>query len=86
MPNRDQTGPAGQGQGTGKRMGPCFGGSGMGRGMGCRRREGFGHRCGRAFPTALETSAEELASLEQAEKLAQEQLEAIRKRKAQLKA
>jgi len=35
MPNLDQTGPRGQGAGTGRRMGGCFGG-GQGRGRGRR--------------------------------------------------
>jgi len=39
MPNRDKTGPMGQGAGTGWGMGPCDGGhgSGLGRGRGYGR-------------------------------------------------
>ncbi|MBU2496646.1 MAG: DUF5320 domain-containing protein [Nanoarchaeota archaeon] len=41
MPNRDKTGPAGQGTMTGRGLGPCAYGKGYGRGYG---RTGFGSR------------------------------------------
>ena len=44
MPNRDQTGPTGQGPLTGRGFGPCGGGRGLGRGFGCGR--GFGRGLG----------------------------------------
>jgi len=43
MPNRDKTGPMGQGPSTGRGLGPC--GGGIGRGFGCGR--GFGRGLGR---------------------------------------
>ncbi len=36
MPRFDGTGPFGQGMGTGRRMGPCFRGTGYGMGTGRR--------------------------------------------------
>jgi hypothetical protein len=38
MPNRDGTGPNGEGPGTGRGLGPCGKGAGRGRGMGMRGR------------------------------------------------
>ena len=34
MPNRDKTGPSGQGPATGRGFGPCGGRKGLGRGLG----------------------------------------------------
>ena len=46
MPNRDQTGPNGEGALTGRGLGNCDGArQGYGRNFGC----GFGRRCGRGF-------------------------------------
>lgn len=45
MPNYDQTGPQGLGQGTGRRMGPCFNeNAGRGFGIGRSNRRGMGFR------------------------------------------
>ncbi len=38
MPNRDGTGPAGQGPATGRGRGPCGAGKGTGQGLGMGRR------------------------------------------------
>lgn len=37
MPNRDKTGPYGDGPATGRGLGPCGRGSGWRAGIGCRR-------------------------------------------------
>ncbi|MFH1432561.1 MAG: DUF5320 domain-containing protein [archaeon] len=54
MPNKDRTGPLGQGVQTGRGLGPCGGGmrKGLGRGFG----RGLGLRCNRLVPL---TEAEE---------------------------
>ena len=59
MPNLDQTGPNGQGAGTGRRLGRCFQdtnsenlrgqGLGLGRGRGMGRGRGAGRGQGRDF-------------------------------------
>ncbi len=72
MPQRNGTGPAGQGQMTGRGMGPCEGsdtsrvvnpgfGGGFGRGMGrgCPRQDCFG------FPAQSLTPEQEKANLQQ---------------------
>ncbi len=38
MPNRDGTGPTGQGSATGRGLGPCGSGKGTGKGLGMGRR------------------------------------------------
>jgi hypothetical protein len=70
MPNLDGTGPMGQGPRTGR---------GMGRGCcgGCRCGRGFGFR--RFF-----SSKNELATLEDEEKMLEEELVAVREEKAAL--
>lgn len=72
MPNLDGTGPSGQGPRTGR---------GMGRGWGCcggyRRGRGFGF--GRFF-----SRKNNLADLEDQEKILEEELIAIREEKASL--
>jgi len=74
MPKLDGTGPAGQGPGTGRRLGSC--GAGIRRGWGgC----GFGFR--RFF-----SPKNELIALEGEEKMLEEELVAIREEKAALKA
>ena len=45
MPNRDKTGPTGQGPLTGRGLGPCGAGLARGRGFG----RGFGRGLGRGF-------------------------------------
>jgi len=49
MPNRDKTGPMGQGALTGRGLGPCGAGlarsRGFGRGFGRGLGRGFGRRC-----------------------------------------
>ncbi|HNY44764.1 MAG: DUF5320 domain-containing protein [Bacteroidota bacterium] len=63
MPNLDQTGPRGQGAGTGRRAGKCFQGSdsenvneqnlGQGRGAGLGRRGGRCRGAGRGLGRGL---------------------------------
>jgi len=49
MPNRDQTGPQGQGPATGRGLGPCGTGTGRGFGFGFGRGRGFGRGLCRFF-------------------------------------
>jgi len=73
MPNLDKTGPLGQGPRTGRGMG-----GGIGRRCGgCRCRKGFGFR--RFF-----SCKNDLASIEEREKMLIEELDAIREEKASL--
>lgn len=76
MPRFDGTGPAGQGQMTGRGLGPCGVGSGrgyfMGRGcFGCRR---------------FVSPKNELIALEEEEAILKEELEDIKQEIAELKA
>jgi hypothetical protein len=71
MPNLDKTGPMSQGSKTGRGLGPCSGG--IRRGWGCCG--GFGLR--RRFTSPKN----ELAALEEEEKMLKEELEAIREEK-----
>lgn len=84
MPNRDQTGPAGQGPLTGRGFGPCGGGRGLGRGFGCGR--GFGRGLGRYFgwnePRTKEEQAEALVDYRKA---LEEELEDVKKQEEGLK-
>ena len=73
MPKQDGTGPIGQGMGTGRGMGPC--GGGVSRSWGCR---GLGFR--RFF-----SPKNELAALEDEERMLEEELKTIREEKVALK-
>jgi hypothetical protein len=73
MPKLDGTGPMSQGPMTGRGVGPCGGGMRMGRG-GCCGGSGFGFR--RFF-----SPKNELAALENEEKILTEELEAIKSEK-----
>jgi len=75
MPRRDGTGPAGQGPRTGWGLGPC--GGGMRRGFGCWG-GGYGSR-------RFISPKNELAALEEEEKMLKEELFAISEEKAALK-
>jgi len=66
----------GQGPRTGRGFGPC--GMGMGRGYGCRGCGGFGFR-------RFISPKNELAALEDEEKILEEELAAIKEEKAALK-
>lgn len=78
MPRFDGTGPAGQGPGTGRGFDPCGGGGRQG--FGCW--SGCGYGCGyRSFISPKN----ELAALEDEEKMLEEELTAIREEKAALK-
>lgn len=83
MPNRDKTGPSGQGPLTGRGMGPCGGGlrRGMGRGFG----RFMGLRC-RYWSNPVElTKEDEKKMLEQELKDIESDKEAITKRLKELK-
>ena len=75
MPKFDGTGPMGQGSRTGRGLGPC--GGGMRRGWGCWG-GGFGFR-------RFISPKNELAALEDEEKMLEEELSAIREEKVALK-
>lgn len=75
MPQLDQTGPRGQGPMTGRGLGRC--GGGMRQGWGCRGSYGFGRR--------FASPKNELAALEEDEKILEEELAAIREEKSALK-
>ncbi len=66
----------GQGAGTGRGLGPC--GGGTKRGWGCRGGYGFGFR-------RFVSSKNELAALEDEEKMLEEELAAIKEEKESLK-
>ena len=74
MPKLDGTGPTGQGAGTGRGMGSCCAGSGMGRDCYC----GYGGR--RRFISPKN----ELSALENEEKMLEEELAAIKEEKTAL--
>ena len=77
MPQLDKTGPAGQGPMTGRGMGPC--GAGMRRGWGCGYGRGFGFGRRRFI-----SPKNEMAALEEEEKMLVEELQAIREEKTAL--
>jgi hypothetical protein len=82
MPNRDKTGPTGQGPSTGRGFGPC--GSGLGRGFGCGR--GFGRGLGRFFGwNQPQTEAEQKQALVDYRKALEEELEDVKKEEEILK-
>jgi len=73
MPRFDGTGPMGQGAGTGRGLGPC--GGGIRQGWGYRGNYGFGFR-------RFISPKNELAALEDEEKMLEEELAAIKGRKS----
>jgi hypothetical protein len=75
MPRLNGTGPGGQGSMTGRGLGAC--GGGMGRGRVCLRGSGYGFR-------RFISPKNELAALEDEEKMLEEELAAIREEKAAL--
>lgn len=75
MPKLNGTGPTGQGAGTGRGLGSC--GSGTRRGWGCC---GYGYGFRRFI-----SPKNELAALEDEEKILQEELATIREEKTALK-
>jgi len=78
MPNFDKTGPQGQGPMTGQGRGPC---EGVRSCRGCRRfgRRGLGLGFGRFF-----SSKNNLITLEDEEKILEEELKIIREKKEAL--
>jgi hypothetical protein len=76
MPQMDGTGPADQGQITGRGMGPC--GGGMRRGWGCC---GYGMGYGRR---RFISPKNEMAALDDEEKMLEEELAAVREEKKAL--
>lgn len=82
MPNRDKTGPMGQGPLTGRGFGPC--GGGIRRGFGCGR--GFGRGLGRFFGwNQPQTEEEKKQALVDYRKALEEELEDVKKEEEQLK-
>ena len=82
MPNRDKTGPMGQGPLTGRGLGPC--GSGIRKGFGCGR--GFGRGLGRYFGwNQPQTEEEQKQSLVDYRKALEEELEDVKKEGNNLK-
>ncbi len=75
MPRLNGTGPTGQGPMTGRGLGPCGGGMGLGRG--CRGSYGYGRR--------FISPKNELAALEEEERMLTEELSAIHEEIATLK-
>jgi len=73
MPGQDKTGPLGQGPTTGRGMGSCGGGMRRGYGGGC----GFGFR-------RFYSPKNELAALEEEEKMLEEELRTLKEEKAAL--
>ncbi|MDD4135906.1 MAG: DUF5320 domain-containing protein [Candidatus Shapirobacteria bacterium] len=71
MPNRDKTGPMGQGPATGRGFGPC------GKGKG----QGFGFRLGRGFARGLCR----FQSLIDYRKALEKELEDVKKQEKELK-
>ena len=88
MPGFDRTGPRGFGPMTGRGMGPCGRGYGLGRGMGYGR--GFNSGYGLqdfypAYPYRSITKKEELEVLEDDSEALQEELKGIKERISELK-
>ncbi len=85
MPNRDKTGPMGQGPLTGRGFGPCGGGRGFGRGFG-RGRGGFGRGLGRYYGwNEPQTKEEQAEALVDYRKALEEELEDVKKQEEELK-
>jgi hypothetical protein len=78
MPKMDGTGPMGQGQQTGRGLGPCNGGIKMSW-YGCRQGWGAG------FKRFFRSPKNQLQALEDEEKMLTNELETIRAEKASLK-
>ncbi|MCL5733375.1 MAG: DUF5320 domain-containing protein [Patescibacteria group bacterium] len=74
MPRLDGTGPLGYGPRTGRGLGPC------GRGIGLGHRSGYGYSFRRFI-----SPKNELAALEDEEKILEEELAAVKEEKAALK-
>jgi hypothetical protein len=86
MPNRDKTGPMGQGPSTGRGFGPCGGGKGLGRGFGFGCGRGFGRGLGRFFGwNQPQTKEEEAQALLDYRKALEEELEDTKKLQEDLK-
>lgn len=84
MPNRDKTGPMGQGLLTGRGFGPCGGGKNFGRGFGCGC--GFGCGLGRFFGwNQPQTKKEQAQSLSDYQKALEEEIEDTKKLEEELK-
>ena len=84
MPNRDKTGPLGQGPATGRGFGSCGKGLGLSKGFGCGR--GFGRGLGRYFGWNQPQSEEEKKqALIDYRKALEEELEDIKKQEEELK-
>jgi len=82
MPNRDKTGPLGQGPLTGRGFGPCGGGRGFG--FGCGR--GFGRGLGRFFGwNQPQTKEEQAQALTDYRKALEEELEDTKRSEEKLK-
>lgn len=85
MPGFDKTGPQGQGPMTGRGMGPCGKGRGMGMRMGFGKCRGYGRGLGRYFgwnaPQTKEDKKEDLVSYKKA---LQEEIEDIDKELADI--
>jgi len=76
MPKLDKTGPQGQGPMTGRKLGPCGGG----RGMGFSRCRGYGKGLGRYFGwNAPQTSEEKLEDAEIYKKALMEEMAEVDK-------
>jgi len=76
MPKSDGTGPMSQGPKSGRGLGPC--GGSMRRGWGCHGGYGLGFR-------RFASPKNELAALQEEEKILEEELAAIREEKSALK-
>ena len=91
MPNQDKTGPMGQGPRTGRGLGPCAcpaRGEGTRQGygrQGGRGRGFFGNGSGRGFFGKFFSRKNNQVSLEEREKMLEEELQAIREEKESLK-
>jgi len=85
MPNRDKTGPLGQGPLTGRGLGPCGAGLARGRGFGFAR-WGRGRFCPAFAQAAPATEADEKKLLVQDLADLKDEEEAIKKRLKELKA
>lgn len=84
MPNRDQTGPLGQGPATGRGFGPCGKGLSRGFGFGCGR--GFGRGLGKFFGwNQPQTKEEQKQALTDYRKALEEELEDTKKLEEELK-
>ena len=85
MPRFNGTGPRGFGPMTGRGMGPCAPGYGLGRGMGLGR--GYGWQdFYPTYPYRNMTQKEELEVLENESESLKEELEGIKERIVELKA